>query len=120
MRGSPGSWCTASRGRLHPPPARRFAARRGCAGACDSALDRHVVESVDVPCIGLDVVAVPHGGERAAVSGVEGLQQVGRFAAAHLADNDVIGAVPQGVAHEVADRDRCSSSGTRPGRAGRS
>ena len=46
------------------------------------------------------------GGERAAVSGGEGLQQVGRFGAAHLADDDVIGPVPQGVAHEVADRDR--------------
>ena len=40
------------------------------------------------------------------MSGVEGLQQVGGFAAAHFADDDVIGAVPQGVAHEVADRDR--------------
>ena len=46
------------------------------------------------------------GGERAAVSGVEGLQQVGRFGAAHFADDDVIGPVPQGVAHEVADRER--------------
>ena len=45
------------------------------------------------------------GGERAAVSGVEGLQQVGGFAAAHLANDDVIGPVPQGVAHEVADTD---------------
>ena len=44
-------------------------------------------------------------GGRAAVSGVEGLQQVGRFGAAHFADDDVIGPVPQGVAHEVADRD---------------
>ena len=43
--------------------------------------------------------------ERAAVAGVEGLQQVGRFAAAHFADDDVIGPVPQGVAHEVADTD---------------
>ena len=41
----------------------------------------------------------------AAGSGVEGLQQVGRFGAAHFADDDVIGPVPQGVAHEVADRD---------------
>ena len=40
------------------------------------------------------------------MSGVEGLQQVGGFAAAHLADDDVIGSVPQGVAHEVADTDR--------------
>ena len=56
------------------------------------------------------------GGERAAVSGVEGLQQVGRFGAAHLADDDVIGPVAQGVAHEVADRDRCLSSGLRAGR----
>ena len=27
------------------------------------------------------------------------------FGAAHFADDDVIGPVPQGVAHEVADRD---------------
>ena len=39
------------------------------------------------------------------MSGVEGLQEVGRFAAAHLADDDVIGPVPQGMAHEVADAD---------------
>ena len=39
------------------------------------------------------------------MSGVEGLQQVGGFAAAHLADDDVIGPVPQGVAHEIADGD---------------
>ena len=50
------------------------------------------------------------------MSGVEGLQQVGRFGAAHLADDDVIGPVPQGVAHEVADRERCSSSDPRAGR----
>ena len=40
------------------------------------------------------------------MAGVEGLQQVGGFAAAHFADDDVIRAVPQGVTHEVADRDR--------------
>ena len=39
------------------------------------------------------------------MAGVEGLEQVGGLAAAHLADDDVIGPVPQGVAHEVADRD---------------
>ena len=39
------------------------------------------------------------------MSGVEGLQQVGRFAAARLPGDDVIGPVPQGVAHEVADTD---------------
>ena len=44
-------------------------------------------------------------GGRAAVSGVEGLQQVRRLSAANLAHDDVIGSVPQGVAHEVADRD---------------
>ena len=38
--------------------------------------------------------------------GVEGLQQGGGLAAAHLADDDGIGPVPQGVAHEVADTDR--------------
>ena len=50
----------------------------------------------------LRVVGVD-GGERSAVARVEGLQEVGRFAAAHFADDDVIGPVPQGVAHEVAD-----------------
>ena len=44
-------------------------------------------------------------GERAAVAGVEGLQEVGGLAAAHFADHDVIGAVAQGVPHHVADRD---------------
>ena len=40
------------------------------------------------------------------MAGVEGLQQVGRLSAANLAHDDVIGAVTQGVAHEVADRER--------------
>ena len=51
----------------------------------------------------LGVVGVD-GREGAAVSGVEGLQEVGRFTAAHLADDDVIGSVAQGVADEIADR----------------
>ena len=51
----------------------------------------------------LGVVGV-HGGQRAAVAGVEGLEQVGGLGAAHLAHDDVIGTVAQGVAHEVADR----------------
>ena len=166
----------ASRGRLHSPPARRFAARRGrrgCAGACDSALDRHVVESVAVPCSGPGVVAVHEGGFfhespplRGASCGSPGrcrpprpgrsrptgdrrrpafaqlakqdralsalfawtvvseppcpvLRACNRSAASpppHFADDDVIGPVAQGVAHEVADRDRCSSSGPRAGR----
>ena len=46
------------------------------------------------------------GRERAAVSGVEGLQQVGGLAAAYFPDDDVIGPVPQGVAHKIADGDR--------------
>ena len=53
----------------------------------------------------LGVVGVD-GGERAAVAGVEGLQQVGGFAAAHFADHDVIGSVAEGVLHQIADRDR--------------
>ena len=43
--------------------------------------------------------------QAAQVAGVERLQQVERFAAAHLADEDAIGPVPQGGAHEVGDRD---------------
>ena len=39
------------------------------------------------------------------MAGVEGLQQVSGLAAAHFADDDVIGSVPQGVPHQVADRD---------------
>ena len=44
-------------------------------------------------------------GERAAVAGVEGLQEVGGLAAAHFADDDVIGAVAEGVLHQIADCD---------------
>ncbi len=39
------------------------------------------------------------------MAGVEGLQEVGGLAAAHFADDDVIGAVAEGVPHQVADRD---------------
>ena len=53
----------------------------------------------------LRVVGVD-GGERSAVAGVEGLQQVGGPAAAHFADDDVVGSVAEGVLHQVADRDR--------------
>ena len=42
----------------------------------------------------LGVVGVD-GGERAAVAGVEGLQEVGGLAPAHLPDDDVIGPVAQ-------------------------
>ena len=110
MRGSPGSWCTDSRGRLHPPPARRFAARRGrrgCAGACDSALDRHVVESVDVPCSGSGVVAVYHGGF---------FHESPPLAARHVDhDGDAVHHAPAGhVPRELAARpaSRSSPSGT--------
>ena len=40
------------------------------------------------------------------MSGVEGLQQVGGLPAANLADHDVIRAMTQGMAHQVADRHR--------------
>ena len=40
------------------------------------------------------------------MAGVEGLQEVGGFAAAHFADHDVIGSVAEGVLHQIADRDR--------------
>src|SRR3954447_15434687 len=44
--------------------------------------------------------------EASEVTGVEGLQEVEGFGAAHLADDDAIGAVPQGCAEQVGDRDR--------------
>ena len=40
------------------------------------------------------------------MSGVEGLQQVSGLAAPHFAHDDVIRAMAQGVAHQVADRHR--------------
>jgi hypothetical protein len=40
-----------------------------------------------------------HGGEAAAVSGVERVEQVGGLGPADLAADDVVGAVAQGVAH---------------------
>ena len=84
--------------------------------AIPSTTPRHVTSHgrSPPPCIAqlaksgegtLRVVGVD-GGERAAVAGVEGLQEVGGFAAAHFADDDVIGSVAQGVTHQVADRDR--------------
>ena len=45
------------------------------------------------------------GGQTAQVAGVERLQQVERFAAAHLTHQDPIGPVPQGGAHEIGDGD---------------
>ena len=56
-------------------------------------------ESADSALLAWTVVSEPP------CPGVEGLQQVGRFAAAHLADDDVIGPVPEGVTHEVTDTD---------------
>ena len=40
------------------------------------------------------------------MAGVEGLQQISGFAAPDLAHDDMIRAVPQRVAHQVADRHR--------------
>ncbi len=37
------------------------------------------------------------------MAGVEGLQQVGGLAAAHFADDDVIGSMAQRMTDEVAD-----------------
>ncbi len=45
------------------------------------------------------------GGERAVVAGGHGLEHVEGLAAADLADDDPVGAHPQGVADEVADGD---------------
>ena len=46
------------------------------------------------------------GAHAAVVAGVHGLQHVERLAAAALADDDAVGAHAQGVADELADRDR--------------
>ncbi len=46
-----------------------------------------------------------HGGERAVVTRGHGLEHVEGLAAAHLADDDAVGAHAQGVAYEVADGD---------------
>src|SRR5919106_6182934 len=46
------------------------------------------------------------GGHRAVVARVHGLEHVQRLAGTTLPDDDAIGAHAQGVAHELADRDR--------------
>ena len=46
-----------------------------------------------------------HGGQRAVVAGVHGLQHVQALAAAALADHDAVGAHAQRVAHQIADGD---------------
>ena len=45
-----------------------------------------------------------HGRQTAAVPGVQRLEQVGRLAPPHLADEDVIRPVAQRVPHEIPDR----------------
>ena len=40
------------------------------------------------------------------MSSVEGLQQVRRLTASNLSHHDMIRSMPQGMAHEIADRDR--------------
>ena len=45
------------------------------------------------------------GGQRAIVAGVHRLQHVQRLGAAHLADDDAVGAHAQGVAHQLANSD---------------
>ena len=45
------------------------------------------------------------GRQRASVAGVEGLEEIRGLGAAHLADDDVVGAVPKRMAHQVADGD---------------
>ena len=45
------------------------------------------------------------GGQRAVVAGGHRLEHVEGLAAAHLADDDAVGAHPQGVADQVADGD---------------
>ena len=45
------------------------------------------------------------GGKGSAVARVERLEQVGRLGAAHLADDDVIGPMPERVLDEIPDGD---------------
>ena len=106
-----------------PPDVRRFFDKAPAVGA--GHVDHHRDPVHDAPACHFprEIAAALHGAarqpregtlgvigvdgrERSAVAGVEGLQQVGGFAAAHFADDDVIGAVPQGMADQVADRDR--------------
>ena len=47
------------------------------------------------------------------MAGVEGLQEVGGFAAAHFADHNVIGSVAEGVLYQIADRDRALAHAAR-------
>ena len=60
-----------------------------------SRRDEHVARGVGVA-----------GGQRAVVAGVHGLEHVQRLAAAALPDDDPVGPHAQGVADELADRDR--------------
>ena len=109
---APGLVATDVRGFFHEAPAVGAGHMDHHRDAVDHAPARDVPRKIAAALHGaarqarqgaLGVVRVD-GGERTAVAGVEGLQQVGRFAAAHFADDDVIGAVPQGVPHQVADR----------------
>ena len=45
-----------------------------------------------------------HGGDAAGMAGVPGLQHVEGLGAAHLADDDAVGAQPQRRAHQVGQR----------------
>ena len=44
-------------------------------------------------------------GQRPGMAGVQRLQQIERFAAAHLADDDAVGAMPQGRAEQLPNGD---------------
>ncbi len=56
-----------------------------------------------------------HGGQRPAVPRVQRLKQVGGLGPAHLADDDVIGPVPQRVPHQVPDRHAATGEPARLG-----
>ena len=45
-------------------------------------------------------------GQRAAVAGVEGLEEIGGLAAPDLTHHDMVRTVPQGVFDQIADRHR--------------
>ena len=74
--------------------------RTATCGSATSAISASVSMRRSASAAGVRV----HGGHRSVVSRVQRLQHVERLRAAHLADDDAIGAHAQRVAHELADR----------------
>ena len=70
-------------------------------GTSTSLIDASVSSRISASTVRVGV----HGGQRALVAGVHGLEHVERLAAADLADDDAVGAHAQRVADQVADGD---------------